>query len=68
MISGFAQEYAPDEYEGEERNRVAMDKAKGLVREVAGIVEGNEETKAGGCLEREEGAAERNTACFRNSY
>ena len=28
----------PDEYEGEERNKMAMDKAKDLVREVAGIV------------------------------
>jgi uncharacterized protein YjbJ (UPF0337 family) len=52
MISGFAQEYAPDEYEGVERNRMG-NKMKGLVREVAGIVEGNEETKAEGCLERE---------------
>jgi hypothetical protein len=28
----------PDEYEGEERNKMAMDKAKDLVKEVAGIV------------------------------
>jgi hypothetical protein len=45
----------------------AMDKAKSLVREVAGIVEGNEETKAEGCLGREE-AAGRKRAYFRNSY
>ena len=32
--------------------RWAMDKAKDLVREVAGTVEGNEEAKAEGCLER----------------
>ena len=34
--------------------RWAMDKAKDLVREVAGTVEGNEEAKAEGCLDREE--------------
>ena len=46
----------------------AMDKARGLVRGVAGTVERNEETKAEGCLEREKGAAEPNRAYFRNSY
>ncbi len=34
-----------------------MDKAKGLAKEAAGTVTGNEDMKAEGRLEREEGAA-----------
>jgi uncharacterized protein YjbJ (UPF0337 family) len=37
----------------------ALDKAKGLAKEAAGIVTGNEEMKAEGRAEREESSAER---------
>ncbi len=40
-----------------EKGREAMDRAKGLAKEAAGTVTGNEEMKAEGRLEREEGAA-----------
>ncbi len=43
----------------------AMDKAKGLMKEAAGAVTGNEERKAEGRAEREGGAAEGNKAYFR---
>ena len=40
-----------------EKGREAMDRAKGLAKEAAGTVTGNEEMKSEGRLEREEGAA-----------
>jgi uncharacterized protein YjbJ (UPF0337 family) len=40
-----------------EKGREAMNKAKGLAKEAAGTVTGNEDMKAEGSLEREEGAA-----------
>jgi uncharacterized protein YjbJ (UPF0337 family) len=40
-----------------EKGREAMDRAKGLAKEAAGTVTGNEEMKAEGRLEREEDAA-----------
>ena len=40
-----------------EKGREAMDRAKGLAKEAAGTVTGNEDMKAEGRLEREEGAA-----------
>lgn len=72
-ISACVQEHVPDEDEGaedeeeEEQKRVGtMAKAKGLAKEAAGTVVGNEETKAEGRLEREGGTAEGNKAYFRN--
>jgi uncharacterized protein YjbJ (UPF0337 family) len=41
-----------------EKGREAMDRAKGLAKEAAGTVTGNEDMKAEGRLEREEGAAD----------
>ena len=40
-----------------EKGREAINKAKGLAKEAAGTVTGNEDMKTEGNLEREEGAA-----------
>ncbi len=49
-----------------EKGEGAMDKAKGLVKEAAGKLTGDETREAEGRSEREEGAAEGNREYFRN--
>lgn len=69
-VSARVQEYVSDEgaedEEEEENGAGAMDKAKGLAKEAAGTVTRNEEMKAEGRMEREEGAVEGNRAYFRS--
>lgn len=66
-IRDYVREYEPDEGKGaedEEKDAGVMDKVRGLAKQAAGTVRGDEERKAEGRAEREGDSIEGNKAYF----